>query len=50
MKPEWGTKAWADHMMKMWAWEEATRGAAVDPRGLGGWGLAARVGEQTGCT
>lgn len=34
IKPEWGTKAWADHMMKMWAWEEATRGAAVDPRGL----------------
>ncbi len=34
IKPEWGTKAWAGHMMKMWAWEEATRGAAVDPRGL----------------
>ena len=34
VKPEWGTKAWADHMKKMWAWEEATRGGAVDPRGL----------------
>lgn len=34
VKPEWGTKAWADHMVKMWAWESATRGAAVDPRGL----------------
>jgi len=34
VKPEWGTKAWADHMVKMWAWEAATRGAAVDPRGL----------------
>jgi ribonuclease Z len=34
VKPEWGTKAWADHMMKMWAWQEATRGALVDPRGL----------------
>jgi ribonuclease Z len=34
IKPGWGTKAWADHMQKMWAWEAATRGAAVDPRGL----------------
>lgn len=34
VKPEWGTKAWAGHMMKMWAWEMATRGAVVDPRGL----------------
>jgi ribonuclease Z len=34
VKPEWGTKAWAGHMKKMWAWEEATRGSAVDPRGL----------------
>ncbi|MGI9373433.1 MAG: guanitoxin biosynthesis MBL fold metallo-hydrolase GntH [Hyphomicrobiales bacterium] len=34
VKPEWGTKAWSEHMIKMWAWEAATRGAAVDPRGL----------------
>jgi ribonuclease Z len=34
VKPEWGTKAWVEHMRKMWAWEAATRGAAVDPRGL----------------
>ena len=34
IKPEWGTKAWAEAMSAMWAWEEATRGAAVDPRGL----------------
>lgn len=34
MKPEWGTKAWVEHMEKMWAWESATRGAVVDPRGL----------------
>jgi ribonuclease Z len=34
IKPGWGTKAWADNMVKMWAWEAATRGAAVDPRGL----------------
>ncbi len=34
IKPEWGTKAWADKMVEMWAWEAATRGAAVDPRGL----------------
>ena len=34
IQPGWGTKAWAKNMMEMWAWEEATRGAAVDPRGL----------------
>ena len=34
VKPEWGTKAWAGHMKAMWAWESATRGAVVDPRGL----------------
>jgi ribonuclease Z len=34
VKPEWGTKAWAKHMKKMWAWELASRGGAVDPRGL----------------
>ena len=25
VKPEWGTKAWAGYMVKMWAWEAATR-------------------------
>jgi ribonuclease Z len=34
VKPEWGTKAWANHMKKMWAWELASRGGSVDPRGL----------------
>jgi ribonuclease Z len=34
VKPEWGTKAWVKHMEAMWAWEAATRGAVVDPRGL----------------
>jgi len=34
VKPEWGTKAWAENMKEMWAWEAATRGSAVDPRGL----------------
>ena len=34
VKPEWGTRAWVENMKKMWAWEEATRGGAVDPRGL----------------
>ncbi|MGI9643080.1 MAG: guanitoxin biosynthesis MBL fold metallo-hydrolase GntH [Acidimicrobiia bacterium] len=34
MKPEWGTKAWVAHMEQMWAWESATRGSVVDPRGL----------------
>ena len=34
VKPGWGTKDWAQHMKDMWAWESATRGAAVDPRGL----------------
>ena len=34
IKPGWGTKAWADNMKEMWAWEMATRGAVVDPRGL----------------
>ncbi len=34
VKPEWGTKAWVKYMKKMWAWEAASRGSAVDPRGL----------------
>jgi ribonuclease Z len=34
VKPEWGTKAWADFMLKQWGWEKAGRGSAVDPRGL----------------
>ncbi len=34
VKPGWGTKAWVENMQKMWAWETATRGSAVDPRGL----------------
>ena len=34
VKPEWGTKAWVRNMKEMWAWESATRGSAVDPRGL----------------
>jgi len=34
VKPEWGTKAWANHMKKMWAWELASRGGSIDPRGL----------------
>ncbi|MDH3989389.1 MAG: MBL fold metallo-hydrolase [Gammaproteobacteria bacterium] len=34
VKPEWGTKAWAEYMQKQWAWEKAGRGSAVDPRGL----------------
>lgn len=34
VKPEWGTKSWVEHMRKMWAWEAASRGSAVDPRGL----------------
>lgn len=34
VKPEWGTKAWAGKMEEMWAWEAASRGSAVDPRGL----------------
>jgi ribonuclease Z len=33
-RPEWGTEAWARHLQEMWAWESATRGAVVDPRGL----------------
>ena len=34
VKPEWGTKAWTQKMKEMWAWEAASRGSAVDPRGL----------------
>jgi ribonuclease Z len=34
VRPEWGTKAWVANMREMWAWESATRGSAVDPRGL----------------
>jgi ribonuclease Z len=34
VKPEWGTRAWVKNMEAMWAWESATRGSVVDPRGL----------------
>jgi ribonuclease Z len=34
VKPEWGTKAWMKNLKEAWAWEEAGRGSAVDPRGL----------------
>ncbi len=34
VKPEWGTKSWVEYMKKMWAWELASRGGSVDPRGL----------------
>ncbi len=34
VKPEWGTKAWARAMQDMWAWELASRGGSIDPRGL----------------
>lgn len=34
VRPGWGTKDWVRHMEAMWAWESATRGAVVDPRGL----------------
>ena len=34
VRPGWGTKAWVENMQAMWAWEVATRGAVVDPRGL----------------
>jgi len=34
VKPEWGTKAWARAMKDMWAWELASRGGSIDPRGL----------------
>jgi ribonuclease Z len=34
VKPDWGTKAWVGYMEKMWQWEAASRGSAVDPRGL----------------
>ena len=34
VKPEWGTEVWAQKMKEMWAWELASRGGAVDPRGL----------------
>lgn len=34
VKPEWGTKSWMKYMKKAWAWESASRGSAVDPRGL----------------
>jgi ribonuclease Z len=32
VKPEWGTKAWVEGLRKTWAWELASRGAAIDPR------------------
>ena len=34
VKPEWGTTAWARAMQDMWAWELASRGGSIDPRGL----------------
>ena len=34
VKPEWGTKSWMKNLKEAWAWEEAGRGSAVDPRGL----------------
>jgi ribonuclease Z len=34
VKPEWGTKSWWKHIHAAWAWEEASRGSALDPRGL----------------
>jgi ribonuclease Z len=34
VKPEWGTKSWWKHQRASWAWEEASRGSALDPRGL----------------
>ena len=34
VKPEWGTKAWMRNLKEAWAWEAASRGSAVDPRGL----------------
>jgi ribonuclease Z len=34
VKPEWGTKAWFQKIREAWAWEEASRGGAVDQRGL----------------
>ena len=34
VKPEWGTKTWAKKLKEMWAWELASRGGAIDPRGL----------------
>jgi ribonuclease Z len=34
VKPEWGTKSWWKHQRLSWAWEEASRGSALDPRGL----------------
>lgn len=34
VRPEWGTQAWVDNLKEAWAWEAASRGSAVDPRGL----------------
>ena len=34
VKPEWGTKSWFNKIREAWAWEEASRGGAVDQRGL----------------
>jgi ribonuclease Z len=34
VKPEWGTKSWADKIHEAWAWEVASRGSAIDPRGI----------------
>ena len=32
VRPEWGTKAWVEGLRQTWAWELASRGAAIDPR------------------
>ena len=34
VKAEWGTKAWVQKMREMWGWEEATRRAVADARGM----------------
>ena len=34
VRPGWGTKDFIKNMKEMWAWEAASRGSAVDPRGL----------------
>ena len=34
VQEDWGTKAWAQSMLDMWKWELASRGGAVDSRGL----------------
>ena len=34
VRPEWGTSAWVENLRAAWGWEIATRGSAIDPRGL----------------